>query len=358
MALLCKFVSMSELELGSGALLALDVAKGMAAATGDERCGTEHLLFGIVATSNTEMGSLTDLFALDKSRVERAIAVLREQRCLPVVEPLPELPLSTRAELALYGRHSLGDDLGPFDLLLGCLSDPRSGASSVLRHLGIRPGEIRRLAELGAVKLTKAEVQRLVGSLDRRSDRHNGWWGPTTDAGVAPVEIPGGPSVVLAESQSAVLTLDNVVAGNDGFGVTLTVRSKTNWLLPPRWEPAEELVPGFGARHEVSPDVVTIDMVYADGTTLTNREPMPRFRRDRPTKGSLALMGTRREIETRRDRRFPDQRSDTAEWWAWPLPTAGLVTLAVRWGAEALRGVVDIDALSIRGSAESVRLQT
>ena len=346
---------MNEIELEAGARLALDVARGMASATGDERCGTEHLLFGIVATSNAEMESLTDLFVLDKSRVERAVASLREHRCAPVDDPSKELPLSTRAELALYARPSSGDLLGPFDLLLGCLADPRSGASATLRHLGIRPGEIRRLAELGAARLTRAEVQRLVGSLHRRSERHYGWWGPTTSDEVAPVDIPGGPSVVVASSRSAVMMLDSVVAGDDGFGITLTIKSKANWLLPPRWEPTEELIPGFGARHEVSPDVVTVDMVYADGTTLTNRDPRPRFRRDRPAEGSLTLMGTHREISTRRDRRVPDQRSYSAEWWAWPLPTNGLVTLAVRWSAESLRGVLDLDALSIQGSAESVR---
>jgi len=347
--------AMSGFELEAGARLALDVAEGMAAAMGDERCGTEHLLFGIVVTSRPDMENLTELFALDKSRVERAVAVLRHEWCVPKDRPVPDPPLSTRAELALYAKPASGESLGPFDVLVGCLSDPRSGASSVLRHLGVRLGEVRRLAEIGAARLTIEEVERLVGSLDRRSSRHYGWWGPPSEASVAAVNLPDGPSVVLATSRSAVLTLDRVVAGDEGFGVTLMITSTDTWLLPPRWEPGEDLIPGFGSRLEISPDVVTIDMAYEDGLLLTNRQPARRFRRDCPTDGSLALLATRRTIENRRDRRTPEQRSDSAEWWAWPLPPRGIVTLSVDWAAESLRGMIDIDATRIHGSAAAVR---
>lgn len=346
---------MNGFELEAGARLALDVAKGMAAAMGDERCGTEHLLFGIVATSGPDMENLTELFALDKSRVERAVAVLRHEWCVPTEHPCPDPPLSTRAELVLYTGPVSGESLGPFDVLLGCLSDPRSGASSVLRYLGVSLGEVRRLAEIGAARLTIEQVERLVGSLDRRSSRHDGWWGPPDDASVAVVELPDGPSVVLSTSRSAVLTLNRVVAGEEGFGITLMITSTDTWVLPPRWVPGEALIPGFGARPELSPDVVTIDLTYEDDLLLTNRRSAQRFRRDCPTDGSLALLATHRTIENRCDRRIPEQRCDSAEWWAWPLPPKGIVTLSVDWAAESLHGTIDIDASRIHGSAAAVR---
>jgi len=347
---------MSGFELEAEARVAVDVALSTAATMGDERCGTEHLLFGLVATAGQELGNLTELFVLDKTRVERAVEVLRHEWCVPLDGPVPNPPLSTRAELALYVKPSSGEPANVFDVLLGCLGDPRSGASSVLRHLGVKPGEVRRLAELGAARLSSAEVERLVGALDRRSDHHYGWWGPTADAGVAEVGLDAGPSVVLATSDSAMLTLERVVAGDDGFGITLVLSSTDNWLLPPRWEPAEHLIPGFGSSHEISPDVVTIDMAYDDGTIISNREPEPRFRRDAPTDGSLTLLSTRRVIENRRDRRVPEQRVDSSDWWAWPIPPSGIVTIAVNWGAEAIHGVIELDATAIRGSAEALRL--
>jgi len=345
---------MSGFELETEARGAVEVAVSTAATMGDERCGTEHLLFGLVATAGAEMSKLTELFALDKARVERAVSVLRHEWCVPLDRPMPDPPLSTRAELALYAKPSTGAPVGVFDMLFGCLADPRSGASSVLRHLGVKPGEVRRLAELGAARLSSAEVEQLVGSLDRRSDRHYGWWGPTADTGVAEVDLDPGPSVVLATSESALLTLERVVASDDGFGLTLVLSSTDDWLLPPRWEPSEELIPGFGARHEISPDVVTIDMAYDDGRIISNREPAPRFRRDVPTNGSLALLGTRRVIENRRDRRTPEQRVDSSDWWAWPMPPTGIVTIAVNWAAEAIHGVVELDAGAIRGSAAAL----
>jgi len=349
--------AMNGFDLEAGARVAVEVALSTAATMGDERCGTEHLLFGLVATAGPELNNLTELFALDKTRVERAVEVLRHEWCVPLDRPVPDPPLSTRAELALYVKPSSGEPASVFDVLLGCLGDPRSGASSVLRHLGAKPGEVRRLAELGAARLSSAEVERLVGALDRRRDRHYGWWGPTGDAGVADVGIgsESGPSIVLAASDSAMLTLERVVAGGEGFGITLALSSTDNWLLPPRWEPTEHLIPGFGSHHEISPDVVTIDMAYDDGTIISNREPEPRFRRDVPTGGSLALLSTRRVIENRRDRRVPEQRIDSSDWWAWPIPPSGIVTIAVNWSAEAIHGVIELDANSIRGSAEALR---
>jgi len=59
---------MSGLFLDADALHTLDVALGTAVAMGDEHCGTEHLLCGIITTSSGETTELVELFVLDTFR--------------------------------------------------------------------------------------------------------------------------------------------------------------------------------------------------------------------------------------------------------------------------------------------------
>ena len=347
---------MTGLQLDAGARMALDVALGTAGAMGDERCGTEYLLFGAVATASGDMAELCELFALDTARLERAIVAIRGHRFVPVAEGHTDPPVSPRAELALHGRSlSGGDRRSTFDILLGCLSDPRSGAATVLRHLGVRLGEIRRLVELGAARLDRREVENLIAALDRRDRAHHSWWGPQTDAPVARVELPGRRPQLIARSQTAELTLDALVAGPDGFGMTLTVSSLGDWVLPPVWEPVEYLSPGVGAEHRLVPEIVTIDLHYGDGTHLTNRASNPRWRGEIPSPGALVRLGTRRVIEDRNDRRRPTRRVETTEWWVWPLPLDGQVRVDVRWAAEAAEGSVALDGAAIADRAASLR---
>ncbi|MEZ5243509.1 MAG: Clp protease N-terminal domain-containing protein [Acidimicrobiales bacterium] len=347
---------MTALQLDAGARMALDVALGTAGAMGDERCGTEYLLFGAVATASGDMAELCELFALDTARLERAIVAIRGHRFEPVNEGHTDPPMSPRAELALYGKSlSGGDRRSAFDLLLGCLSDPRSGAATVLRHLGVRLGEIRRLVELGAARLDRTEVENLIAALDRRDRTHYSWWGPQADAAVARVGLPNQRPQLVARSQTAELTLDAVVAGPDGFGLTLTVSSLGDWVLPPVWEPIELLSPGVGAEHRLVPEIVTVDLHYADGTHLSNRTSSQRWRSEIPMPGALVRLGTRRVIEDRNDRRRPVRHVESTEWWAWPLPIDGDVRLDVRWAAEAAEGSVDIDGAAIVEQAGKLR---
>lgn len=346
---------MSGFALEADARLALDVATGMAATSGDEHCGTEHLLFGVVATATGEVAELAELFALDAMRVERGVKALRIHHCHP--DNLDhDPPLSTRAELALYGQSMSGSStLSAFDLLVSCIADPRSGASTVLRSLGVRIGEIRRLAELGAARLEQHEVAGLIAALDRRGESHLPWWGPATDAPVVRVPLGDGDRRLLGRSDTAVATLDSLVAGPDGYGITVTIASCDHWVLPPRWEPEEELLPGIGSIHRTAPDVVTIDLRDGSDRVVTNRTPRPRWRADQPTPGSLVRLGSRSIIDDRNDRRFPARRSETSEWWAWPLPSVGPLELRFEWPAEALVGVIELDAEEINLQAASLR---
>lgn len=347
---------MTGLQLDAGARIALDVALGTAGAMGDERCGTEYLLFGVVATASGDTAELCELFALDTARLERAIVAIRGHRFEPREEGHVDPPLSPRAELALHGKSLSGlDRRSTFDLLLGSLSDPRSGAATVLRHLGVRLGEIRRLVELGAAQLDRSEVEGLIAALDRRQTEHQSWWGPAVDASVARVGMQNHKPMLVARSRSAEITLDAVVVGPDGFGLTLTVTSLGDWVLPPTWESIEFLNPGVGAEHRLVPEVITVDLTYPDGSVISNHNGNRRFRSDVPTPGALVRLGTRKVVEERNDRRRPIRHVETTEWWAWPLPQGDEIRLDVRWPAEAVDGAVMLDGNAIAKRAQGLR---
>lgn len=335
--------------------MALDVALGTAAAMGDERCGTEYLLFGVVATASGDLAELCEIFALDTRRVERAIQSLRGHRFEPREEGHPDPPLSARVELAIHSPSLSGDVRRTgFDLLVGCLDDPRSGAATVLRHLGVRLGEIRRLAELGAARLDRDEVEQLIAALDRRRDLHSSWWGPAAHAPVARIGTTEVRPRVIARSDTAEVTLDTVVVGTDGFGFSLTLTSLGAWVLPPAWEPIEHLTPGVGAEHRMAPEVVTVGLTYEDGTRLSNHRGGPRFRTDLPHPGTLVRLSTRTVVEDRNDRRRAVRHTVTTEWWAWPLPIGGEIELDVHWPAEAVDGRLRLDGDAIVSRAAAL----
>ncbi len=348
---------MSGFALEPDARLALDVALGTAGASGDEQCGTEHLLFGVVATASGEVAELGELFALDTMRVERGLRALRVHHCHPDNITDDDPPLSPRAQLALDSSPLSGTaGLTAFDLLVAVMNDPRSGAATVLRSLGVRLGDIRRLARLGAAKLDHEEVAGLIAALDRRTEAHLPWWGPDGEDGSL-ARVPLGPNArrLLARSDTAVATLDGVVAGPNGFGLTVTITSCDDWVLPPQWEPTEELIPGVGAVHRTSPDVVTIDLRDGAEIVISNREPRARWRADEPDPGSMIRLGTRSVVDDRNDRRTPARRAETSEWWIWPLPQTDRLELWFEWPAEALQGVIDIDATEITSRAAALR---
>jgi hypothetical protein len=341
--------------LDAGARTALDVALGTAAAMGDERCGTEHLLFGVVATSRGDVAELAEVFALDPLRVQRSIDALRAHHCSPPTRHELDPPLSDRARAALEGPSLSSNQLrSPFDLLVGMLEHSRSGAATVLRQLGVRISEIRRLAELGAARLGRAEVKELIAALDRRTERHEPWWGPREDAPVSRVPLPNGRPVEIARSRTAVASLDALVAGPDGFGFTLTFSSRRSWVLPPVWEAREELVPGLGAAHRLEPDVVIVNVNFPDGSSVSNRQPVARWTAEEP-RVALVRLGQRSEVLARNDRRIPERRRDSCEWWVWPVPEIGDLVLDLLWRSEAVHGSIRIDGSELGRNAARLR---
>ncbi len=347
---------MSGFLLDAGARLSLDVALGTAAAMGDERCGTEHLLFGVIATARGEMSEVAQLFALDTLRLERSIHTFRSHRCsAPDDPPRAEPPLSPRARTALEGpslsRHQRRTC---FDLLVSMIADSRSGAATVLRQLGVRMSEIRRLAELGAARLGRDEVKDLIAALDRRQERHESWWGPAVDDPVRRIPLPNGRPVEISRNPTTIASLDGLVTGPAGFGITRSLTSRRAWVLPPVWEALEELVPGVGASHRLEPDVVLVRVNYPDGSNVSNLQPVSRWSSVRPP-AALVRLGERSSVATRNDRRMPERRHHSCEWWVWPLPEQGDLVLDVAWPAEAVRGSMRIDGTELARNALQLR---
>ena len=343
-------------DLDDAARLALDVALGTAAALGDHLCGTEYILLGIFATARGEMAEVGELFVLDELRIERAIHKIREGHFSGEYDGDP--PLSPRARAAARTRrHDGSGPTGVFELLAGILADDRSGACEVLRELGVRPEEVRRLAAYGTRHLTKEEAAALLELLDRRrADRHRPWWGPAPDKPLRDVRIDGRASIEVARSVSAIATMDNLQVSDGGFTFRLRIESLRPWVLPPTLEPPEILVPGRAPSHRVGPDVLRLELVFADGERVNNLVPVERWRMERPAFPILLPLSTRTEVTRANDRRRVEHRIVTTEWWVWPLPAPGTVEVRLDWPAEVLSGLVSFDGRPMVAAANGLHV--
>lgn len=336
----------SEFLLDDPAHLALDVAQHAAMANGDSMCGTEYLLYGIVATARGDVTDLIDLFALNTLRVDRAIERLVAKRGIdPMNRGRPTL--TRRASEALQTPRL--DGCGPsgvFEVLHGLLADDASGACSVLRDLGVQPEEARRLVSYGIRHLSEAEVEELLHSLDRRDQAHKAWWGPDQQREIRPVVNSTEAALPVASSKSAEVEIATLATDGEGLGFTLVVRSKKSWVLPPVFVPEEALIPGHGARYNNGPDFCIVQVTLPDGTMIDNRRVLDRYCSTEPGESVLLRIGQRDEHIALNDRRQPDQHIITGDWWIWPLPTEGKIEVTVDWPAEAVSGsaVIDLSA--------------
>lgn len=339
---------MDPFALDDHAQLALEVAKHAALANGDSRCGTEYLLYGLVATARGDMVELIELFALNTLRVDRAIERILEAR--PAADPLaPRSPDLTERAIAALSTPRL-DGKGPtgsFELLHGLLLDDGSGACVVLRDLGVQPEEARRLVSYGIRHLSRQEIDDLLATLDRREGDHRPWWGPDPASRISSIRTP----LHVASSDSARIDLTALGSDGSGLGFTLSIRSLRTWVLPPKFAPEEALIPGLGAQYNDGPDFFLLQLVLPDGTVLDNRSVADRFSVAQPELPRLLRIGQRDEHINLNDRRQHDQHVITGDWWVWPQPTAGPVEVRIDWPAEAASGAVTFD-LSILTSAE------
>lgn len=340
----------SQFSLDDPAHLALDVAQHAAMANGDSMCGTEYLLYGIVATARGDVVDLIDLFALNTLRVDRAIERLVAKRGIdPMNRGRPAL--TRRAEQALQTERL--DGTGPsgvFEILHGLLVDDSSGACSVLRDLGVQPHEARRLVNYGIRHLSDDEVEELLSSLDRRGEGHKGWWGPDQERDIRPLNNFSDAPLQIASSNSAEVELATLATDGEGLGFTFVIRSTKSWVLPPVFVPEEALIPGHGARYNNGPDFFIVQVTLPDGTTVDNRRVLDRYCNSEPVESVLLRIGQRDEHIALNDRRQPDQHIITGDWWIWPLPTEGSIEITVDWPAESVSGSAVIELSAIRNS--------
>ena len=336
-------------SLDDPAQLALDVARHAAMANGDSHCGTEYLLYGLVATARGEVAELIELFALNTLRVDRAIERLVDRRGIdPVWAGKPRLTVRATRSL-LTPRLDNSGPSGSFEVLHGILSDDRSGACAVLRDLGVQPEEVRRLVVYGIRHLSQEEVDELLVSLDRRQDSHHPWWGPNPSNPITPLRAPGTAPLEIAQSESARVELTAMGSDGQGLGLTVTIRSLRSWVLPPVFVPEEALIPGRGSQFNDGPDFCLIQFGFPDGSSIDNRAITDRYSTVTPDTPRVHRIGQRDEMVSLNDRRHHNHHTVTADWWVWPVPT-GQLELTVDWPAEAISGtaVVDVPTRSIR----------
>ncbi len=341
-----------EFSLDDHARLALDVAKHAALANGDSRCGTEYLLYGLVATARGELTELIELFALNTLRIDRAIERLIEQRP-GTLGSFADPRLTERAVAALQTpRIDSNGPTGTFELLHGLLVDDASGACAVLKDLGVQPDEARRLVAYGIRHLTKEEIDDLLTTLDRRTTTHYAWWGPDPSGRIEAIRAPGVIPLHVASSDSARVELTAFGSDTFGFGFTLTMRSLRTWVLPPVFAPEEALVPGQGAQYNDGPDFFLLQITLPDGTVLDNRAIFERFDSNQPSSARLISLGQRDEHVNINDRRQPKQHIVTGDWWVWPKPLPGTVQVRVDWPAESVSGVTTFDASLLQANVQ------
>lgn len=331
-----------DFDLDDDARAVLDRALSAAAALGDRECGTAYVLHALFAPPLGELAEVAELFVLDALRIERAIQKLREPFQSGVYDGDP--PLSERVRIACTTKPYSGDGAtGVFELLFGILADDDSTAADVLRELGVRPAEVRRLAAYGTRHLSREEAAALLDALDRRKDADRcPWWGPSPDGVLTPVTLDGG-RLELARSASTVASLGAVAVGRTGLKLTLTVESLRPWLLPPAFEPPDFLVAPRSTVQRLAPEFFRFEVVSSDGSRANNLLPVDRWTAEPPAGRVLVALETRTHITTPNDRRAVERRVVEVDWWLWPLPTEGTLELRCVWPAEVLSGLAVLD---------------
>jgi hypothetical protein len=163
------------------------------------------------------------------------------------------------------------------------------------------------------------------------------------DAESTPFRLDGRPSIEIARSVSAVATVDEFQVADGGFSFRLRVESLRPWVLPPALEPPEILIPGSAPAHRVGPDMLRLELVFADGERVDNLTPVERWRAERPGGPILLPLSTHTELTRTNDRRRVEHRVITTDWWVWPLPAPGTIELRLDWPAEVLSGLASFD---------------
>lgn len=169
--------------------------------------------------------------------------------------------------------------------------------------------------------------------------RHPAWFGPPeNELGVAaPIRL------MLARSESLAIGVTDVVAYTTGFALRLSLR-----LRPGREdaEPRLLMMQMHGGRGGGSEDSLRFGVEFADGRRATNLDPR------RPPPGEAPEISL-----TMRGGGGGGGSSYELGFWVFPLPPAGMLTLATEWparGIELTKHEIDATPIGEAGARSEV----
>ena len=131
---------------------ALELARRSAADRRHEYVGTEHILFGLLASKDAGLDAVVSRLGLDRVKVADRLDSVIERGKGKGPSPT-DLPYTSRAkrvlELALESVRDAGKtDAGPEHLLVGLCAEERGIAAQVLGEAGVTADSVRKaLAE-------------------------------------------------------------------------------------------------------------------------------------------------------------------------------------------------------------------
>lgn len=172
------------------------------------------------------------------------------------------------------------------------------------------------------------------------------WAGPPR--GVLPGPVP--IELVLGRSRTVAIALTRVRAYP--AGVSLTLEGYLNPSLPlrnldPKHTFGQEFSGGARVDDEHSAGRLRWGVKFADGRTATSVAPQWPTPQEGPPRGPVLLP----------QRGHGSDRHGEQEYWLWPLPPAGPLSLACEWTARGVGHTVhDIDAGLLREAAERAQL--
>ena len=126
----------------------LDLSRKASVKRNHEYIGTEHILFGLLASQAEALRALTDRLNLDRAWVASRLDAIIQRGKGPVPASI-DWPFTSRAkrvlELAIESAGSSGTiDVGPEHLLVGLCAEERGIAAQALAESGITVETVRK----------------------------------------------------------------------------------------------------------------------------------------------------------------------------------------------------------------------
>lgn len=146
---------MSAYRFSAATREALDLSRAASVKRNHEYIGTEHILFGLLASKAQPLDALVEKVGIDRDAVAFRLdsVIARGKGAVPAAADLPFTSRAKRAiDLAIESAGTAGTiDVGPEHLLLGICAEERGIAAQVLMDSGVTTESVRTaLRELEA----------------------------------------------------------------------------------------------------------------------------------------------------------------------------------------------------------------